>query len=72
MRYKDEVFMKNLEALIKRSGKTKSKVAEDLGISRQALSLWLNGRSFPTGEGLDKIAKYFKISKVMLFVGDFN
>lgn len=66
-RYKDEQFIKNLHALIKRSGKTKTKIAQDLKISRSALSLWLNGGSFPTGDRLDEIARYFQVSKVDLF-----
>lgn len=66
-KYKDEIFIKNLHAQIKRSGKTKTQVAKDLGVSRAALSLWLSGDSFPTGDRLDEIAKYFKISKVDLF-----
>lgn len=66
-KYVDKDFIRNLEKFIKRSGKTKTLVAKELGISRQILSMYLSGNSFPKAERLDKMAKYFGISKVDFF-----
>lgn len=59
--------MKNKEferlyLLRKKSGKSQEEIAEQLGISRQALSKWENGESFPTTENLIALAKIYQVS----------
>lgn len=66
-KYVDKDFMRNLALFIQRSGKTKTQVAKDLSISRQILSEYLSGKTFPKAERLDEIARYFGVSKVDFF-----
>lgn len=59
--------MKNTEferlyRLRKKSGKSQEEIADQLGISRQALSKWENGESFPTTENLIALAKIYNVS----------
>lgn len=48
--------------LRKQSGKSQEEIADQLGISRQALSKWENGESFPTTENLIALAKVYDVS----------
>ena len=63
---KEEVFLKNLEKFIKHTGKTKTDIANELGVSMGVLT----GKKEPSGDDLDLLARYFKISKVQLFIVD--
>ena len=61
-----------------REAKTKDKITQDtladiLGVSRQALSAYLNGGSVPDAESLAKMARYFDVSTdYLLGLSDFK
>lgn len=45
-----DIFAKNLNALIKRSKKSKMQIAEDLGIAPTTFYDWCNGITFPRND----------------------
>ncbi len=48
MNFKAEQITKNLKREIELSGKTKSEIAKELGISKPTLSQYLSGKIFPS------------------------
>lgn len=48
MNFKAEQITKNLKKEIELSGKTKSEIAKELGISKPTLSQYLSGKIFPS------------------------
>lgn len=54
---------KNLKKYIAKSGKDRTKVAADLGISYSTLTDWVNGNKYPRIHNVEKLAKYFNVSK---------
>ena len=48
MNFKAEHITKNLKREIELSGKTKSEIAKELGISKPTLSQYLSGKIFPS------------------------
>lgn len=55
-------FAEKLYALRKRSGLSQEQLAEQLNVSRQAISKWERGQSLPESEKLISISEYFHIS----------
>jgi transcriptional regulator with XRE-family HTH domain len=55
------LFHERFKALRDSSGKTQAKIAEDLGMTPQALSYYANGRE-PSYDTLAAIAKYFNVT----------
>ncbi len=53
---------KNLQELRKKSNFSQEELAERLGVSRQAISKWECGESFPDTENLISIAKLYGVS----------
>lgn len=51
----------NLEFLIKNAGINQSILAEDNDLKANTVSNWINGKSFPDFNKIDKISKYFDI-----------
>lgn len=66
-----EVFAKNLKRLIVKSGKDRSDIADDLGFPYSTLTDWVNGKKYPRINNIEKLARYFKISKSEL-IEDFE
>lgn len=58
-----ETLSRNLKMYISKSGKDRSIVAEELGISYSTLTDWVNGKKYPRINSLEKLAAYFRISK---------
>lgn len=56
-----EIFSKNLNYYIAKSGKTRPVVAEELGVSYYTLVDWSNGKKFPRMNKVELMAKYFDI-----------
>lgn len=50
------------EKLIQKFNLTAYRVSIDTGVTQTALSNWKNGRSTPSRETLQKLAKYFNVS----------
>ncbi len=55
-------FNEKLQELRRRKGLTQEKLAEDLFVSRTAVSKWESGRGYPSIDSLKGIAKYFSLS----------
>lgn len=61
-----------LYALRKKSGLSQEQLAEQLNVSRQAISKWESGRSVPESDKLLAISQYFQVSLDYLMKEDVN
>ena len=55
-------FSEKLYQLRRQSGLSQEQLAEKLNVSRQAISKWESGQSFPEAEKLLAISDYFQVS----------
>ena len=55
-------FCEKLQELRKNRGLTQEELAEQLYVSRTAISKWESGRGYPSIDSLKAIAKYFSVS----------
>ena len=55
-------FCEKLQELRKSRGLTQEELAEQLYVSRTAISKWESGRGYPSIDSLKAIAKYFSVS----------
>ena len=60
--YEKDIFSKRLCELIEEKKTTKSAIATELHISRQAVMQYCNGNTFPTADKLRQLAVYFNVS----------
>lgn len=58
-----DVLSKNLKKHIAKSGKDRSEVCRDLGLSYSTLTDWVNGKKYPRINNIEKLADYFNVSK---------
>lgn len=58
-----EVFAKNLSKYIKRSGKDRKEIASDLNLPYSTITDWVNGNKYPRINNIEKLARYFNVSK---------
>lgn len=58
-----DVLSKNLKKYIAKSGKDRSEVCKDLGLSYSTLTDWINGKKYPRINNIEKLAIYFNVSK---------
>ena len=58
-----DVLSKNLKKYIAKSGKDRTQVAKDLGLSYSTLTDWINGKKYPRINNIEKLAVYFNVSK---------
>lgn len=58
-----EILSKNLKKYISKSGKDRSEIAKELGFPYSTLTDWVNGKKYPRINNIEKLAKYFKVSK---------
>lgn len=63
-------FNEKLQQLRKQKGLTQEELANDLFVSRTAVSKWESGRGFPNIESLKAISGYFSVSLDDLLSGD--
>lgn len=63
-------FNEKLQELRKQKGLTQEQLAEQLYVSRTAISKWESGRGFPNIESLKALAKFFKVSLDELLSGE--
>ena len=61
-----------LYSLRKKSGLSQEQLAEQLNVSRQAISKWESGISIPESDKLLAISKYFKVSLDYLMKEDYE
>ena len=55
-------FNEKLQGLRKNKGLTQEELAEELYVSRTAISKWESGRGYPSIDSLKEIAKYFSVT----------
>ena len=55
-------FHEKLQELRKKKGLTQEELAEELYVSRTAISKWESGRGYPNIDSLKEISKYFSVS----------
>ena len=63
-------FHEKLQELRKSRGLTQEEMAEDLYVSRTAISKWESGRGYPNIDSLKEISKYFSVSIDDLLSGE--
>ena len=63
-------FHEKLQELRKRRGLTQEELAEDLYVSRTAISKWESGRGYPNIDSLKEISKFFSVSIDDLLSGE--
>ena len=63
-------FNEKLQELRKNKKLTQEELAEDLYVSRTAISKWESGRGYPNIDLLKEIAKYFSVTIDELLSGD--
>jgi len=56
-----EVFVKNLNYFLRKSGKLQKDLAEYVGAKTTTVSGWTRGVSYPRAEAMEKIAMFFRI-----------
>lgn len=55
-------FKYRLRDLREKEGISGAKLGEKLGVGKSTVSMWENGKNYPTAAMLQKIAKYFNVS----------
>ncbi len=63
-------FHEKLQVLRKERGLTQEELAEDLYVSRTAISKWESGRGYPSIDSLKEISKFFSVSIDDLLSGE--
>ena len=63
-------FNEKLQELRKRKGLTQEELAEELFVSRTAISKWESGRGYPNIDSLRSIAKFFSVTIDELLSGN--
>ena len=63
-------FHEKIQELRKSRGITQEELAEDLYVSRTAVSKWESGRGYPSIDSLKEISKYFSVTIDDLLSGD--
>lgn len=58
-----EVFSKNLQKYIERSGKSQKELAIIIGVSAPTMHDWVKGKKFPRIDKIEMLADYFGILK---------
>lgn len=56
-----EIFAYNLNFHMNANGKSRTDIAEALGISYFTVTDWVNGKKYPRMDKVEKLAKYFNI-----------
>lgn len=64
------VLSEKLYELRKKVGLSQEQLAEQLGVSRQAISKWESGKAIPESDTLISISKYFKVTLDFLMKED--
>ena len=59
-----------LKEILRRNRLQQKAVAEGLGVSRQTVCFWVNGRVVPTGENLSRLLEYLRQFEPSLEVSD--
>lgn len=58
-----KIFASNLQKYMKRNDKSRTDIAEALGISYYTVTDWVMGKKYPRMDKVERLAKYFGILK---------
>lgn len=58
-----EIFSRNLNKYINKSGKTRTEICKDLGLKYTTFTDWVNGNKYPRIDKIEMLANYFGIKK---------
>lgn len=58
-----KIFSSNLKRYVDESGKDRKDIAKDLQFSYSTFTDWINGKSYPRIDRIEKLANYFGINK---------
>lgn len=61
-----EIFSKNLNFYIERSGKNQTDIARELDIPKMTMSNWVKAKTYPRPDKIQLLADYFNISRYHL------
>lgn len=62
------IFSYNLSSLMKEKKKTRKEVCADLDIKYTTFCDWINGRTIPKAEQIDRLSDYFCVSSSDFFI----
>lgn len=62
-------FSQGLKEAMEKKGVTAYRLSKDLGVHQTTISNWLNGKSTPKAQMLEKIADYFSMTVDQLLLG---
>ena len=58
-----EVFAKNLNFYVEKSGRTQKELAEIVGVATSTFNDWMKGKKYPRMDKIEILADFFKILK---------
>lgn len=61
-----EIMAQNIRYYLKRYGKTQKEICKDLGFKEMTFSDWVNAKTYPRIDKIEKIANYFHVQKADL------
>ena len=61
-----EIMALNIRHYLEQSGKTRTEVCNDLGISYSTFTDWVNGNTYPRIDKIELMANYFGVEKADL------
>lgn len=67
-----KIFANNLKKYMRESGKTRLDICNALEIPYMTLSYWVNAKSYPRIDKIEKLANYFGIKKSDLIEDDYS
>ena len=62
LNHRETVFAKKLSKLLKEKGLSQEQFAFEIGVARQSVNQYVNGKQLPMSDTLFKIANYFNVS----------
>lgn len=67
MTYDKNIFIKNVEKLVRNAGISKQKFCDDLNFSRSSFVNWKRQSALPSADTVFRIADYFNVEPKSLF-----
>ena len=61
------IFAKNINYYLELNNKTRSELANDLGIAKTVVSSWCNGINFPRADKIMLLSEYFNVNFIDFF-----